>query len=210
VIYDGDARHLVRTTGNLLRGGSFSHHFLFMALGSDPDPGLREGVEALADTVVSVGTMGLDFEYRYLPGEDHYSIGHKAFFDGLRWVFRDWARIPDEVLDGGLEAVNAYVGRMEGRFGYPIGAHWGGPYARGFDRLGAGDSSGAAEMFLICTELAEVPACYSGLGRVDEEEGRLASAREYYERALELAREQEYADLDAFQDAIDRVSRGPG
>ena len=208
VIYDGDARHLVKSTGGLLREGTFRHNFLFMALGNDPDPGLRESVEALADTVRAVGPPGLRFEYRYLPGEDHYSIGHKAFFDGLRWIFADWAQIPQQVLEGGAPAVVDYLVELEQRFGFPIGAHWGGPYARGFELLGEGDPGAAIEMFSICADLAFVPACRTGLGRAHEAAGEFPEALEAYQQALELATEQGYADLDRFRDAIERVSGG--
>ena len=208
VIYDGEVQHLVRSTGGLLREASFRNNFLFIALGNDPDPGLREGVEALVDTVTSVGAEGLIFEYRFLPGEDHFSIGHKALFDGLRWVFGDWAEIPRDVLERGSQEVEAYLVEMEERFGFPIGAHWGGPYARGFELLGRGDPGAAQEMFSICSNLATVPACFTGLGRAYESAGDIPKAAEAYQQALELATEQGYADLGRFRDAVERVSGG--
>ena len=197
---------ILKTTGSSLREAPFRHNCLFIALGNDPDEGLREGVEALADTVTTIGPDGLEFEYRYLPEEDHFSIGHKAFFDGLRWVFRDWARIPQRVLEGGPTAIEAYLLRMEEKFGFPIGAHWGGPYSRGFEFLEEGHSREALEMFRVCAGLAAVPACQTGMGRAHELAGDLQKAREAYQRALELATEQGFADLDRFRDAVERVS----
>ena len=211
VIYDQDAPRFVSMMEPLLQGGAFRHNFLFLVLGNDPDPGLREGVEALAEAVDRVHPEGLDFEYRYWPEEDHYSVGHKAFFDGLRWMFRDWTTIPDSVLEDGPASVEAYRAATEERFGYPIGVSWTGTYSRGFELLDAGDTSGAQEMFRVCEALAPaVPACPMGLGRVLERGGDLEGARSAYRRALELAVDGEHPDLAPYQDALARVSGGSG
>jgi hypothetical protein len=209
VIYDGNARTFVDSATVLLRERSFQHNFLYLALGNDPDPGLRERIEALVSTVRTEHPEGLAFAYHYLPDEDHSSIGHKTFFDGLRWVFADWTRIPDEALDQGIAGVRAYRESLNGRFGYDIGVHWGATYARGFALLQAGDPSGAQEMFQICTDLAPtVPACATGLGRAYEAAGNRVEARQAFQRALELALDRGEPDLDRFRDDLERVGGG--
>lgn len=211
VIYDGDERHLVRSAGTYLRAGSFRNSQLFMALGNDADPGLREGVEALADTVRAAHPEGLAFEYRYLPSEDHYSIGHKAFFDGLRWIFRDWTTVPDSVLAGGVGPLNAYRAEVEARLGFPAGINWIAPHSRGFALLDAGDLSGAGALFRICAEVApQTPQCQMGIGRVHEATGAIGEARAAYQRGLNLAIERGHADLGRYRDALARLDSGTG
>jgi predicted alpha/beta superfamily hydrolase len=206
VIYDGGARHMVTSAGTYLRAGTFRHNFLFVALGNDPDPGLREDMEALADTVGAVHPEALAFEYRYLPMEDHYSIGHKAFFDGLRWIFRDWTTVPDSVLRGGVQQLNAYRADVEARLGFPAGINWIAPYSRGFALLDAGDLGSAGAMFRICAELARGrPECQAGIGRVHEEAGEIEEARAAYQRSLDLAMERGIADLGRYRDALARL-----
>lgn len=209
VIYDGAEGYLLKAVGDVARGAAFGHNALFIALGNDDDPGLRQGVEALVDTLRHAGLEGLSVEYRYLPEEDHYSIGHRASYDGLRWIFRDWAHVPTDVVDGGPRAATDYLDDMTRRFGYPVGAHWGSAYARGLELLSSGAVEGARTALAVCTRLGPaVPHCQEGVGRVEEAEGNVEGAHTAYQRALLMARQAGYSDLGRFEDAVARTGLG--
>jgi len=208
VIYDGSGDFLRGEAGTRLRDStaSFRGNALFVALGNDPDEGLREAVEALSDSVRMLAPEGFRFDYRYLPDEDHASIGHRAFHDGLRWIFEPWAEIPTAVLDDGPVAIQAYLVTLRGRFGYDIGAHWVGPYSRGLHWADRGDPTKANELFRVCAELApSMPHCPSGIGRVAEEAGDWDEALAAYQDALSKAVAMGYPDLARFHDAVTRV-----
>jgi hypothetical protein len=112
---------MLRHAEGYLKQQTFSRNFLFMAIGNDPDPGLHESFDAFSAILEDNPTTGLRFHHVSWQEEDHWSISHKAVYDGLKWIFRDWSEIPETILNDGVPAVKQYRNKLSQLYGYDIG-----------------------------------------------------------------------------------------
>jgi tetratricopeptide (TPR) repeat protein len=138
--------------------------------------------------------------------EDHWSISHKAVYDGLKWIFEDWREIPESVLDDGASGLRRYQSELAELYGYDIGLNP--PSLRMYSsRLRReGEYEKAIELHKFQIELSpDSPFSYESLGRTYEAMGELDQALESFETALDLAKKQSVSDLGRFEDRIERV-----
>jgi tetratricopeptide (TPR) repeat protein len=207
-IYDGDERYMLGHAKDLLSRRNFSKNFLFMAIGNDPDPGLHESFDAFSEILREEPMAGLRFHVVSWPEEDHWSISHKALYDGLKWIFRDWREMPETVLEEGVSAVKQYRAKLQELYGYDIGIN---PSSLRMycGRLRREERyEKAIELYKYQIELSpDSPFSYEGLGWTYEAMGELEAALECFEKALELAKKQSFADLTRFDDHIERVRK---
>jgi predicted alpha/beta superfamily hydrolase len=208
LIYDGEERYLLEHAEGLLKSRSFAHNFLFMAIGNDPDPGLHEGFEVLSRILEDNPKQGLRVHHVSWPDEDHSSIAHKAVYDGLKWVFRDWREMPESVLSGGVSAVRRYPPKLLALYGYDIGIN---PRSLGMlaNRLkGEEKYEQAIEIRRYQIELSpDSPYLHEGLARTYEASGQFELALQSFETARNLARARSAPDLGRFEDHILRVRK---
>jgi predicted alpha/beta superfamily hydrolase len=208
LIYDGDESFMLTNAESLINRQRFDKNFVFVGLGNDPDPGLRESVEAIAEMLESAQKQGLRFKYVYWGEEDHFSTGHKAIFDGLRWTFQPWSEVPQSVLLKGRDAIQQYREALAGLYGFDIGLHTGSLFRMGYQLMGQGELEKAIDMFELCVEMSpDTPSLYSALGRAYERSGQLDNAMSNFEAAYELARQRSESDLARYSDDIERVRR---
>ncbi|MEE9465108.1 MAG: alpha/beta hydrolase-fold protein [Candidatus Neomarinimicrobiota bacterium] len=206
VIYDGDGRFMRDNVPQLLADNDYEHNFLYIALGNDPDPGLRDGIEYISETVSAAGKAGLRHEYRYWDFEDHFSIGHKAVHDGLRWIFRDWQRFPDDIAAGSVAGMRQYSSGLTDTYGYDIGINPRALYRVGMGHIRDERYAQAIAAFKYGISLdSGWPVLYSGLGRAYEAAGDPDSALVYFRQAYDRASEISFPDLARFQDRITRL-----
>jgi predicted alpha/beta superfamily hydrolase len=207
-IYDGDKKFMLSNTKSFLKKQFFNQNFLFVAIDKDPEPGLRESFVSFTEILNRNPKKGLKIISKIWDEEDHYSIGHRAIYDGLKWIFKEWNEIPEHVLQEGMTAIKRYQKKLSGIFGYDIGinsmAIWNFCWKLMNDRK----FKEAISMFKFCVELnPNEPYVYTGLGRAYEENGQLELAKENFEIAFNMAKEQSKADLPRYSDAIERIKK---
>jgi predicted alpha/beta superfamily hydrolase len=208
LIYDGEKRYLLGHAEGLLKQRSFAHNFLFMAIGNDPDPGLHEGFDGLSRILEDNPKQGLRFHHVSWQDEDHYSIAHKAVYEGLKWIFRDWREIPESILSGGVSAVRQYRPRLREVYGYDIGINASslGMLANRLKREEKYEQAIEIRRFQI--ELSpDSPYLHEGLARTYEASGQFELALQSFETARDMARARSAPDLARFDDHILRVRK---
>jgi tetratricopeptide (TPR) repeat protein len=205
-IYDGSKQFMLKNSERLLTQQGFAKNFLFMAMSNDPDPGLQESFDAFATILRRNPKQGLRFRHVSWPEEDHWSISHKAVYDGLKWIFVDWREIPESRLSDGVGAVKQYRAELEKLYGYDIGINTSSlrMFCSGLRRENRYEE--AVEMYEYQILLSpESPYAYEGLGRTYEAMGDLNLALRTFQTARELAEKQSVSDMTRFDDHIDRV-----
>lgn len=113
--WDGDL--LVRKARERLASVG-EHKTLIVTLG-DEAGAIRPAVLHFVEVLEGQAPAGLDWTFHPLYGEDHNLVPPTGLYEGLRLAYRDWL-MPDEVADGGLEAIRAYHDRLSEKYGYPV------------------------------------------------------------------------------------------
>lgn len=120
-----DRTYLLKAASEKLKPGTLASKVLFY---SDGNEGLSSGSLFHSDVLKfdsllkqrSLQGLGLSFEYMHYPKESHMTVPIKSYYDGLRFIFRDWdiPEISDEVVNAEI-IMNHYRGLSQ-RFGYVI------------------------------------------------------------------------------------------
>ncbi len=208
LIYDGDERFMLTNAEHWLVNGVFDNEFVFLALGNDRDPGLRESVDSLAHLLRGSEQRGLRFHYVVWDEEDHASTPHKTLYDGLRWTFLDWAEIPNNVVLGGIDAISRYARGLTETYGFEIGIHPRSLSQEAQRQIREANFDRAVEMLTLAVELSpRIPYLHARLGQAYEQDGQLAVALTHFERAHELAVAQQHPDVSSYAGHVTRVRR---
>ena len=206
LIYDGDDEYMLSHAEGLLKDRSYENRFLFTVLGNDPDPGLREGFEAISRILRDHAGGRLRFASFYWEDEDHYSTPHKAVYEGLKWIFEAWREVPENVLAAGPDAIRAYRKRLAQLYGYDIGVGTAALGRYGMRRLREGELDQAIAVLELGAEWSpDKPWVFEQLGRAYEAGGRLTAAKGSYESAYQIAKKRSTSDLSRFREHIERI-----
>jgi tetratricopeptide (TPR) repeat protein len=107
-----------------------------------------------------------------------------------------------------MTAIKQYQTKLSGIFGYDIGINSMAIWIFCWKLMNEKKFKEAIEMFKFCVELnPNEPYVYTGLGRAYEENGQLELAKENFEIAFNMAKEQSKADLSRYSDAIERIKK---
>jgi predicted alpha/beta superfamily hydrolase len=205
-IYDGGKQFMLENSEDYLTRRSFARNFLFMAISNDPDPGLHESFDAFATIMNKNPKQGLKFHHVSWPDEDHWSISHKAVYDGLKWIFRDWREIPEDRIYEGVSSIKHYRTELEALYGYDIGINSSSlrMFCNRLRREKRYDD--AIKLYKFQIELGpDSPYLYEGLGRTYEAMGDWDRALQIFQKARDLAEKLSVSDRTRFDDHIDRV-----
>jgi predicted alpha/beta superfamily hydrolase len=208
LIYDGDDKYLLSHAEGFLKDRSYDRRFLFMALGNDRDPGLREGFDAVSEVFRNYAGDGLRFTSFHWEAEDHWSTQHKAIYEGLKWTFADWRDIPDGALEAGPNAIRAYRKKVARLYGYDIGIATATLGMYGMRRMREGKTDQGIAMLELRAEWSpDQPWAFEQLGRAYEAADRLMAAKSSFDTAYLLAKEQSVPDLARFLNHVKRIER---
>ena len=89
-----DKEYLLRLTNEKPKGGSTLHKMLFFSDGNEggPDSFFHKQVVKLEATLARKKLKKLAYRYTHYPTETHMTEPVVAYFDALRFIFRDWAK----------------------------------------------------------------------------------------------------------------------
>lgn len=188
-----DDQLIVRQADSLLSAGAVTSRPLVVTLGSLEGSGMsgsvRDGFVAMFDRQ-SNGESSVT--YIEVPGEEHRYVPYKALFDGLRALYSGWM-MPDEIMDGGWDAVVAFFDDLSARWGYAVEIPESAYY-----RLAStvNDAASALEVAVLATRrFPRSSWAQYRLGRLQYRLGDREAARSSYLKALEL--ERSYAEPDS-------------
>ncbi len=207
-IYDGENKFMLKNAERFLKNQSFNKNFLFMAIGNDPDSGLHESYDAFTQILEKHSKEELKFHYESWQHEDHWSVVHKAIYDGLKWIFKDWNEVPENILNSGTPAIMEYQRKLTDFYGYDIGIPSTPIWMFCWKLMGQRKFKEAIEMFQFHIQInPDAPYSYTGLGRAYEADGQLELAKEKFKKAYEMAKEKGTSDLSRYLDHIERIQK---
>jgi len=207
-IYDGDKKFMLKNSENYLKKQSYDKNFLFLTLGNDPDPGLKESFDSFVEILQNNPKKGLKIQSHYWEDEDHYSAPVKATIHGLSWIFKDRNTIPENVLEEGIDAIREYGKNLSLNYGFEIGLNQRPISGFGYRLLEQDKFRKAVEIFKFIIELnPEKPFNYSRLAAVYERNNQFELAKKNFELAYKIAKEQSAQDLGMYEDHIERINK---
>lgn len=118
-----DQKFLLKLADKKLKAGSTLSKTLFFSdgnEGSSPGSPFHKDVLKFDSLLKSRNIKGLNFEYASYPIESHMTVPIKSYYDGLRFVYRQWVLPPvsDEKINS--EAIMKHYKGLSQRFGYLI------------------------------------------------------------------------------------------
>ncbi len=175
----------------------------FAGLGAEPD--YQKGFDAFRDLLNKTNPKKLSYEFQQFSDDNHGSVVLPAYYAGLRKVFAGW-RPP---ATGTLVELESHYKKLSARFGYTIVIPETLMNRIGYDLLTANRGAEAIEVFKKNVEnFPRSSNTHDSLGEAYEKTGNKRSARESYQKAYDLALEQNDQELSSVYKAnLDRVGR---
>jgi tetratricopeptide (TPR) repeat protein len=92
---------------------------LYITVGDEPD--FRNDIQDFVKILENKAPDDLRWEFVDLEKEDHMLTPHLSIYYGLETVFSGW-RLPDNVLNKGLDAIKEYYENLSEQYGFGIHA----------------------------------------------------------------------------------------
>lgn len=204
--YEGGSTLIMDNLPSYLARNSYQDRFLY--LGVENEPLLLSLLERFVGVLKGSGPAGAKWEYHAFLDEDHGSIPNKVVYHGLRFVFSDWARLPDEIVGRGVDAVRSYTADLAKTYGYDIGV------SRAAITLAAGLLRGrsrdkeAIDLLKFGLEYEpDAEMLWLQLGRALESNGQFPQAKEALKTAHNKAVQNHSPHLGIFTDALDKIGQ---
>lgn len=200
--------YLVKEAATKLKSEYDSHKYFFMTVGDEPP--YFEPLGDFSELVKKKSDEAIDFKYVKMEAEDHGSIPYISLFSGLRFMFSDW-QLPEKAFAIGLEAMDKHYQFVSEKYGFKVETPENLINLLGYNYLRAESVDKAIEVFTENVKRYPGSAnVYDSLGEAYENKGQLDLAREYYQKAYELGKEQKHPSTEIFKKNFKRVSETVG
>jgi predicted alpha/beta superfamily hydrolase len=203
IMYDNDDRFFLSNVERLLATREYNN-VLYMTMDNEMD--LLPDLPLFIDILRNNPIPGLDWEYHHWPEEDHASTPYRSIYSGLRCVFAPWGEIPEEVVGGGIAAVEEYEHTVNDRFGYDIGLSGTALRLAAQSLQKQSDHVGAIAIYeYAASRDPEDPYAQVSLGRALEANGQLERAQQVYEVAVRMAESQSAPQIKWIKSFLDNI-----
>ena len=185
---------------------------LFFSLaneGSTDNP-MGRNFEQLQKTLADGAPKGLVWQSARYPDEDHGSTVLRAHYDGLRTVFSGWLVTRDEktgLQGGGLAGLEEHYRKLSERYGYAVPVPENLMNGLGYQLMARKNLEEAIAVFQKNIELyPESANTYDSLGEGLEAAGKFDTAKQNFQKAIELAKKNNDGLLPEFEKHLERVT----
>ncbi|PSK93140.1 alpha/beta hydrolase-fold protein [Taibaiella chishuiensis] len=181
--------------GNMVILGQFSRFleehsrlqgYLSLSLGNEP--GGKLAADSIAVELKRSAPASFKWQYNSYLNEDHFSVGYKSMYDGLRFIFADWFIGPQGVGSvRSYQDIAAHFSRLSLQYGYPIQPSEDFMNECGYQLLHKGHVDQAIEIF--ARNVKNHPGssnAYDSLGEAYYLKGEMSHALESYQKSLQL------------------------
>jgi len=160
--------------------------FLYVTAGHESRT-ITESVAELVRVLDEGAAAGLEWRYRVLEQDNHYTTPHATVYQGLESIFSGWQVPESTILATGLKGVEAHYATVSRKYGFQVRPPkgmmaWVGDYLLQQDR--------PDEALAVRRRNAELyprsPEVYVGLAEALERAGRGEEARAAYRKAYSL------------------------
>ena len=204
IMYDGDDRFILKSVGRYLERRDYNN-FLYLTMDKELDelPDFPAFIEILREKPVP----GLDWEYHNWPEEDHTSTPYRSIYTGLRALYSDWSRIPEEVIAKGLTGIKRHEITLNEQFGYDIGVSGVALRLAAQTLQKQSEHKAAIEIYEYATEREPDNAfAFVSLGRALEADGQLERARDAYESAYRIGESTSHPQIKWIKNFVDNIN----
>lgn len=158
--------------------------FLYMTAGKEP--GIVKSMSSFTELLKKKAPPDLDWVYVYLDQEDHGSLPHQGFFNGMRALYPKW-RMPAKAYEEGSTTIIRHYQMLSNIYGYEIKPYF-------VDLYNIGNELIRWERIKLAIDVFELNAkyhpenwvTYKLLGEVYVLDNNTERAILNYEKALEL------------------------
>ena len=177
--------------------------FVYMTMGNEGGAMLR-GAWELSGVFEEKAPEWLEWEFTLMDAEDHGSVPHRSLYDGLEWLYRDWALAPFSTVawedDERLERIDEHFAAVSERYGYDLPTPEAFLNNVGYALLGSGRPESAIGVFETNVErYPDSPNVYDSLGDAYDAADRLDDAIASYEEAVRRAETVEHPNLEVYR-----------
>ncbi|MFC1564790.1 alpha/beta hydrolase-fold protein [candidate division KSB1 bacterium] len=175
---------LIRDVDTILADRSTLNKYLYITVGDEPE--FRKDIQDFIKILKNNAADDLRWEFIDLEGEDHILTPHLSIYYGLETVFSDW-RLPDNVLEKGIEAINVYYENLSQKYGFEIHVRMQTLNALGFSLLQENKFDDAIRVLDYCTNVyPDFWIAYHNLAYCYQQTGERELAIINYEKTLQL------------------------
>lgn len=197
--------YLVNRSEEMLRSDYDSQKYFYMTVGNEPDyfPALKEFSSLIKKKSGNI----IDFNYTKIETESHATIPYPGVYNGLKFIFSDW-QLPEAKFRQGILAIDEYYKNISAKYDLGIKTPENVLNMLGYVYLQNHDIESAIMVF---TENAkrypESPNVYDSLGEAYETNNQFEPARENYQKAYDLAGQQNHVNTPVYQQHLKRVQQ---
>jgi predicted alpha/beta superfamily hydrolase len=190
-------------------GASGPHAFLYMTMGNEGGAMLR-GAWGLSGVLEEKAPSSFEWQFTRMEDEDHGSVPHRSLYEGLEWLYGDWALTAFETVawpdEERLERIDEHFRSISERYGYEEPTPEQFLNAVGYALLGSGRSEAAISVFEANVErYPESPNVYDSLGDGYDAAGQDERALESYREAVRRAEAVGDSRLDTYRGNMERM-----
>lgn len=183
--------------------------FLYMTMANEGGAMLR-GAWGLAGVLEEKAPPYLEWQFQLMDQEDHGSVPHRSLYDGLEWLYDEWALTVFETVawpaEQRLERIDEHFTTISSRYGYESETPEGFLNSVGYALLGDGLPEEAVEILEANVQrYPESPNVYDSLGDGYDAAGRSEEALESYREAVRRAEAGDDPRLETFRGNVERM-----
>ncbi|MEP7007938.1 MAG: alpha/beta hydrolase-fold protein [Sphingomonas bacterium] len=201
-----DDEALIKRAAKAMPPLGVRQHWLYMSTGEE-GAGMLGSLGDFKSVLTLANPPHLDWTARVLPGETHATTPHRVFYDGLEWLFRDYALDEDILAASDLGRIERHLAEASRIYGYDLAASETMINGIGYNQIQMFKRPDkAVSIFRRNAALHPLsPNAYDSLADGLEADGKDVEALQNRDKAVALATEQKDANRDAYAQARDRL-----
>jgi predicted alpha/beta superfamily hydrolase len=177
-----------RTADRIITNMNLKYKQYYFSIGGKEIPSNIVEAQTFAQTLKIKAPSELKWKFDYMEKEDHGSQATLALINGLRFIYEGWKYDNEELVAGGLNAIDNFYNHLSERYGYEILPDVNTINSIGWSVLRAGRNEEAVKIFESnIRRYPNSPEAYNYLGEGYFAAGKTNLAIKSYEKAIELA-----------------------
>ncbi|MCP4312664.1 MAG: prolyl oligopeptidase family serine peptidase [Bacteroidetes bacterium] len=176
--------YVIKEAGNLIKPFKKGGKSVYVTVGDEPE--YFEPINGFLQIIESRTKGTVDYKLEKMPSETHGTVPYISIFNGLRFVFSDWAVSP-ETFQLGMEAIDAHVAKTSKKYGLQVKTSELMINQLGYAHLQKNEMKKAIGIFSENAKRHPGSAnVYDSLGEAYEIDGQLKMAEKNYQKACDV------------------------
>jgi len=195
--------HMVKESQAKLKAKYNKPKFLYMSIGNEPD--YFKPLEDFSNAIKTKSAEAIQFKYDKYMEDNHGTTPYLSVFNGLKFIFSDW-QLPIITFAKGLDAIDEHYQEISLKYGFEIQTPENQINALGYNYLQNKDFDNAIKVFKENVKRYPKSAnVYDSLGEAFEKNNQLKLAKQNYETAYKLGKENGDLNTAIYKANFERV-----